>query len=147
MPTFNKKVSIQFHLKMESPSNTAATFQQRDSSPGRRYSCSRQSGHVASDLPPSPAAWLHLLTFPAWPLEAFEFAIIARTSWSIYNHLKGKVTLLIQNTELGSYSSARFSFLLVIMMSLKKFHNQKGPQKSSHLETKSRGVLIFSFLQ
>lgn len=77
---------------------------------------------MASDLPPSPAALLPLLTFPAWPLEASEFATMARTSWSIYNHLKGRVTLLIQNEESGAYFSTRFSFSFrLVIMGVSKF--------------------------
>lgn len=108
---------------MENPfhSSPMSTFQQGDSPAGRRCSCSLQSGRVASDVPPAPAALHHLLTFPAWPPKACEFAAIAGTSWSVYNHLKGRVTHLIQNKESEAYSSTRFSFsfLLVIMMSEK----------------------------
>ncbi|XP_046500660.1 centriolar satellite-associated tubulin polyglutamylase complex regulator 1 isoform X3 [Equus quagga] len=64
-----------------------------DSPAGRRCSCSLQSGRVASDVPPAPAALHHLLTFPAWPPKACEFAAIAGTSWSVYNHLKDLLTM------------------------------------------------------
>lgn len=87
MPTFNIKISIQLHLQ-NGKSNTVPTFQQGDSLPGQRCSCCLQTGRVASDLPPSPAALLHLLVFPARPLQAFGSAAIARPPWSFSNHLE-----------------------------------------------------------
>lgn len=85
---------------------------------------------------------LHFLPCMGWHLS---FATIARTSWSIYNHLRGR---MIQNEEeSGAYFSTRFSFsfLLVIMLSL-KILELEGTWKLSHLENSSRNFKIYIYI-